>query len=222
MVLKIKKKDVVAELQGISFKDILKDVNLKLYKHEVVGLVGSNGAGKTTLAKILCESNKPDNGKVMKNTLPFFIMQDPDYQLFGTSVDNELALVKNDPKKIAVCEEYLGLKPYRYKHPFDLSGGQKQRLQIAMALICNRDLIIFDEPTSGLDVYSMQRVSDEIVKLKENAGILVISHDYEFLRHVADRIIFLNEKTITDDFELTMENVSRLNKIFSSMVVNIK
>lgn len=214
---KVVGKDIVAELNDISYKGIIKDINLKLYKHEVVGLVGSNGAGKTTLAKILCESNKPDSGKVIKSTLPFFIMQDPDYQLFGTSVDNELSLVKNDQEKIAECEEHLGLVPYRYKHPFDLSGGQKQRLQIAMALICDRDLIIFDEPTSGLDVYSMQRVSDEIVKLKEHAGVLVISHDYEFLRHVADRIIFLNEKTITDDFELTGETVNRLNEIFNNM-----
>ncbi len=214
---KVSESDIVAELKGVSYKDILEDIDLKLRRKEVVGLVGSNGAGKTTLARILCESNKPDTGEVIKDSLPFFIMQDPDYQLFGTSVDNELLLVKNDPGKIDKYEDHLGLKPYRYKHPFDLSGGQKQRLQIAMALICDRDLVIFDEPTSGLDVYSMQRVSDEIVKLKEHAGVLVISHDYEFLRHVADRIIFLNEKTVTDDFALNEENVSRLNEIFNNM-----
>jgi len=211
------KDSVVAELKDVSYKEILKSVNLKLHKHEVVGLVGSNGAGKTTLARLLCESNKPDGGKVVKGALPFFIMQDPDYQLFGTSVDNELSLVNNDAKRIAECVDYLGLKPYRYKHPFDLSGGQKQRLQIAMALICDRDLIIFDEPTSGLDVYSMQRVSDEIVKLKEKASVLVISHDYEFLRHVADRIVYLNNKTVEDDFILNEENVHKLNAIFGKM-----
>ena len=209
----------VAEMTDVSYKGILENVNLKLHRKEVVGLIGNNGAGKTTLAKLLCETCKPDSGKIKKSALPFFIMQDPDYQLFGTSVDNELSLVKNDPERIAECEEYLGLKAYRYKHPFDLSGGQKQRLQIAMALICDKDLIIFDEPTSGLDVYSMQKVSDEIVKLKEKSGVLVISHDYEFLRHVADRIVYLNDKTIRDDFILNRENVHRLNEIFDGMAM---
>ncbi len=211
--------NTVAELKNISYKQILQDVNLELRRNEVTCLVGNNGAGKTTLARLLCESCKPNKGKVIKNSLPFFIMQDPDYQLFGTSVDNELTLVKNDTKKISECEEHLGLSEYRYKHPFDLSGGQKQRLQIAMALMCDRDLIIFDEPTSGLDVYSMQRVSDEIKKLRGKAGILVISHDYEFIRNVADRIVYLNDQTIVDDFYLSSDTVHRLNEIFNGMAM---
>lgn len=209
--------EIVASLQNVGYKDILHDVNLELHKGEITVLVGNNGAGKTTLAKALCSSIKADSGKVYTSNLPFFIMQDPDYQLFGTSVYNELMMVKNDLGEIRECLEYLGLTPYRHKHPFDLSGGQKQRLQIAMAMLCNRDLIIFDEPTSGLDVYSMQRVSDEILKLKERAGILVISHDYEFIRHVANRVVFLNNGTISDDFILDDNTLSRLNNIFKKM-----
>ena len=144
-------------------------------------------------------------------------MQDPDYQLFGTSVFNEMMLVKNDPEKIKSITEYLGLAPYRNKHPFDLSGGQKQRLQIGMAMLCERKFIVFDEPTSGLDVYSMQRVSDEIRKLKSDAGILVISHDYEFIRHIADRIVYLEDGTIKENFKLDGDNLFRLNDIFKKM-----
>ncbi len=211
----------VGEMKNVSYKHILQDVNLTINKGEIAVLIGSNGAGKTTLAKLLCKSLKPDKGKVKTDGLPFFIMQDPDYQLFGTSVVNEMTLVKNSPEKIRDITDYLGLGPYRNKHPFDLSGGQKQRLQIGMAMLCDRNIIIFDEPTSGLDVYSMQRVSEEIKKLKDKAGVLVISHDYEFIRHIADRIIFLDEGKIKDDFILREETLFRLNKVFNKMQEDI-
>ena len=209
--------ETIAELKGVSYKNILHSIDLLLSRNEVVGIVGKNGVGKTTLAKVLCETYKPDAGSVEKTDLPFFIMQDPDYQLFGTSVTNELSLVKNSPSEIGEAIDYLGLAPYKNKHPFDLSGGQKQRLQIAMAMLCNKDLIIFDEPTSGLDVYSMERVSNEIMKLREKASVMVISHDYEFLRHVADRIVYMEDGQIKDDFILDENTVSRLNDIFYKM-----
>ena len=207
----------IASLREVSFKHILKDINLELHKGEVTVLVGQNGAGKTTLAKLLCKTYKPTKGNVDTDELPFFIMQDPDYQLFGTSVINELTLVKNDLDSIKGCLDYLDLLPYRHKHPFDLSGGQKQRLQIAMATLCEKPLIIFDEPTSGLDVYSMHNVVGEILKLKERAGVLLISHDYEFIRHVANRVVFLDEGTIKEDFILKEATISKLNNIFIHM-----
>ena len=207
----------MAKLENVSYKNILHDINLKLNKGEIAVLVGNNGAGKTTLAKAMCESIKPESGKVDIKDVPFFIMQDPDYQLFGTSVINELSLVKDDIKEIKECLDYLGLLPYRHKHPFALSGGQKQRLQIAMAMLCDRDVIIFDEPTSGLDIYSMKSVSKEILKLKEKAGILVISHDYEFIRYIADRIVYLEDGKIAEDFYLDENNLSKLNHIFIKM-----
>lgn len=214
---KASQEKTVARLENVCYKDILKGVNLSLNKGEITVLVGNNGAGKTTIAKTLCKSIKPDSGKVDIDGLPFFIMQDPDYQLFGTSVENELELVKKDPKAIDEILEYLGLSKYKYKHPFDLSGGQKQRLQIGMGMLCDRELIVFDEPTSGLDVYSMLNVSKEIKKLKEKAGILVISHDYEFIRHVANRIVYLNDGVIEKDFILDESTLSELNNIFMQM-----
>ena len=209
--------EVVASLENVKYKDILNDVNLKLNKGEITVIVGDNGSGKTTIAKALCGSIKPDSGKVDTKGLPFFIMQDPDYQLFGTSVKNELELVKNDSAAIDHCLEYLGLSKYKYKHPFDLSGGQKQRLQIGMAMLCDRDLIIFDEPTSGLDVYSMLNVSKEINRLRDKAGVLVISHDYEFIRHIANRIVYLKDGVIEKDFILDEHGLSDLNNIFKEM-----
>ena len=211
------KKSVCVSIQSAAYKNILKGVNLELKKGEVTVLVGSNGAGKTTLAKLLCKSIKPDDGIAKTEGLPFFIMQDPDYQLFGTSAENELSLVRKDATKIKEVLEYLGLAEYKDSHPFELSGGQKQRLQIGMAMLCDRQLIIFDEPTSGLDVSSMQKVSKEVVSLRDKAGVLVISHDYEFIRHVADRIVYLNDGKIEKDFDLSSQTLGELNEIFKKM-----
>ena len=197
----------IAGLKNVSYKNVLTDISLELKKGEVSVLVGNNGVGKTTLAKLLCKTIKPDNGEVNINGLPFYIMQDPDFQLFGTSVYNELAETL----------KYLGLYDYKDKHPFDLSGGQKQRLQIGMAMLCDKPLIIFDEPTSGLDIVSMKKVAKETVRLKENAAVLVISHDYEFIRNVANRIIYLKSGKVHEDFELTDNTLCKLNNIFNNM-----
>ena len=207
----------IAGLKNVSYKNILTDISLELKKGEVSVLVGNNGVGKTTLAKLLCKTVKPDNGEVNVNELPFYIMQDPDFQLFGTSVYNELALVNDNEEAITETLKYLGLYDYKDKHPFDLSGGQKQRLQIGMAMLCDKTLIIFDEPTSGLDIVSMKKVAREIVRLKENAAVLVISHDYEFIRNVANRIIYLKSGKVHEDFELTDNTLCKLNIIFNTM-----
>lgn len=209
--------ETLMRIENASYKDILKDVSMELKRGEITVLVGDNGAGKTTIAKLFCKSIKPDSGKVIGKDLPFYIMQDPDYQLFGTSVRNELSLVKNDREKIDACLKYLNLYEYRHAHPFDLSGGQKQRLQIGMAMLCDNDVIIFDEPTSGLDVASMENVSREIRRLGENKAILVISHDYEFIRNVADRIVYLDKGTIRDSFILQKHTITKLNQIFHEM-----
>ena len=99
----------IASLKNVIYKDILTGVSLELKKGEVSVLVGNNGVGKTTLAKILCKTIKPDKGEVNVNELPFYIMQDPDFQLFGTSVYNELALVNDNEEAITETLKYLGL-----------------------------------------------------------------------------------------------------------------
>ncbi len=208
----------VASIENLSFKNVLDNVNLKLYKNEVVALVGVNGVGKTTLSRLLTKALKPSKGVVNMDSFPYYIMQDSDYQLFGSSVLGEFKLMPEaiDNEDIMLVLKSLGLDKLIDVHPFELSGGQKQRLQIAISCLMNRDLIIFDEPTSGLDVSSMKSVTDEVLNLSNNSSILVISHDYEFIRNVASRVVYLDEKTVKEDF-LLAGNVCRLNSIFKDM-----
>ncbi len=208
-----------ARLESVSITPILSDVSLTLYENETAALIGINGAGKTTIAKLLTKSLKPESGKVEIDHTPFYVMQDADYQLFGTSVENELELgntnIEEEQKRAAL--EKLGILKYRDTHPFDLSGGEKQRLQIAVATLSRSKTVIFDEPTSGLDVKSMELVVNEINRLRTSKSVLVISHDYEFIRKVSDRIIFVKDGRIAKDFKLNKDTLEELNDIFRSM-----
>lgn len=206
-------------IREIGYRNILHKVSLSVHRGEVVAMVGRNGAGKTTLAKLICGMEKADSGEIKQEGLSLFILQDSDYQLFGTSVENELRIT---PRKVSeeMIDEVLSmvdLSPLRKRHPFDLSGGEKQRLQIATSYVSPAKVIVFDEPTSGLDLQSMERVTELIRKLSKDHGILVISHDHEFIRRVAGRIVFLEDGRIKKDLTAGEDLASKVQKIFEEM-----
>ncbi|MDO5095150.1 MAG: ABC transporter ATP-binding protein [Peptostreptococcaceae bacterium] len=209
----------VLSIEGLCYKDILDKVNLQLHQGEVLALIGKNGAGKTTLAKLICQMEKADSGKIEQGGLPLFILQDSDYQLFGTSVEHELHI---SPQRVSDEEvrdalAMVGLQKLSKSHPFNLSGGEKQRLQVATAYVSPAEVLVFDEPTSGLDLESMERVSRLILNLANEKGILVISHDYEFIRRVAGRIVYLENGKIKRDFKVEESSVVEIEKIFRAM-----
>lgn len=211
--------DPVAEVCELRKWSVLRGVSLRFYTGEIAAVVGVNGVGKSTLAKLLTGSLRPDGGTVRTDDLPFYVMQDADYQLFGTSVAGELEIGRSRlsaaQKKAAL--QPLDLWPYRSTHPFNLSGGEKQRLQIAAASLSEATLIIFDEPTSGLDAQAMSRVAAAISDLADRKAVLVISHDYAFIRMVADRVIHLKDGRVARDFPLTPAAFGDLNQIFKEM-----
>lgn len=206
------------EIQNLSYLEILKDISLQCKKGEVTAVLGKNGAGKTTLAKLICGMEKPSSGYI--NAPPaLFVMQDSDYQLFGTSAENELSICPHPVSKedIHSALQKVGLLELRHRHPFALSGGEKQRLQIATAMVSQNELLVFDEPTSGLDFYSMHAVSELILSLAANKAVLVISHDYEFIRKTAHRIVYLDDGKVKDDFTLTENTIGQIESIFQHM-----
>ena len=213
------KKEKVLSLVDISYKDILQNISLDFFTNEITAIVGTNGVGKTTLARLLCKSIPCTHGKI-NGEMPFYIMQDADYQLFGTSVQAELEIAadhKISQNDIRDVMDYLQLTKYADTHPFSLSGGQKQRIQVALGILSNRKVIIFDEPTSGLDLISMHRVAKEIQELKKKACVIVISHDYEFIRYISNRVVYLKDKTVKKDISLDAEHISEFNQIFIEM-----
>lgn len=220
------------ELKDITFgykkeREILKGVSFSVFPGDKVALLGKNGCGKTTLAKILCGLRKEQGGSVTfdgkslitkeRSKTTSYVMQNVDFQLFGYSVYNDLLLGNEGQtdieSKIQKVLDILNLSDMKEQHPTVLSTGQKQRLVIAASYLLNKRVNIFDEPTSGLDYDNMQKVCDLIDSITGNKNAsIIITHDYEFILSVCNRVILLEDGKISKDFYL--RNAEQLNVIF--------
>ena len=214
-----KNKELLMEINNITYKNILTNITTTVYKGDVIGLIGKNGVGKTTLLRLLSNIMKPNKGKIVGKVVPFLVMQDMDYQFFTESVESEMKFgsADNDLEKINSLLMKLGLTEFKDKIPLELSGGQKQRLLIAISALANVNLLMFDEPTSGLDYVNMTKVSGILKDLSKNSALIVATHDIEFLYKTCNRIVYLDDKVIKEDFYLNLENKKKVNNIFINM-----
>ena len=214
-----KNKELLMEINNITYKNILSNITTTVYKGDVIGLIGKNGVGKTTLLRLLSNIMKPNKGKIVGKVVPFLVMQDMDYQFFTESVESEMKFgsADNDLEKINSLLMKLGLIEFKDKIPFELSGGQKQRLLISISALANVNLLMFDEPTSGLDYVNMTKVSGILKDLSKNSALIVATHDIEFLYKTRNRVVYLDDKVIKEDFYLNLENKKKVNNIFINM-----
>ena len=192
------------------------DVSLKVFKGEVVGIVGESGCGKSTLGKMVAGILTPSEGQVRfesadksHNGLPDdlktqMIFQDPFSSLnprkkvidIVTEAPIHHGLIKGSEKRefaiemlnrVGLDAEALG----RYPHQF--SGGQRQRIGIARALAVSPELLVCDESIAALDVSIQAQVLNLFVKLKQDYDLtyLFISHDIGVIEHISDRVIVM-------------------------------
>jgi energy-coupling factor transport system ATP-binding protein len=225
---------VLVSIKNLNFNfkknsSLICNINLKLKKGEIIALLGHNGAGKTTFAKILAGLIKEISGEIyfekekvnIKKRLKYtsLVLQDPDYQLFSESVENEFKLGKYSKnfnnEELDIILEKLDLLKFKNRHPSTLSGGQKQRLTIALSIVKDSKLVIMDEPTSGLDYTNMMKIVDILNDMKNKGkSIIVITHDFEFLLNACDRVIHLKKGKIDNDLYLTENNFNEIKKIY--------
>ena len=146
-------------------------------------------------------------------------MQDVDYQLFTKSCLSELKLGNAHIKETDVDEilNKINLFDFKFHHPLGMSGGQKQRLIIGVSSLSLSNLIIFDEPTSGLDRKNMLRIAELIKDMSRDKAVIVITHDIEFISNVCNRILYLDDGMIREDFNLNDENFLKVVEIFNNI-----
>ena len=200
--------------QGLTFdhvsikrnKRILQsNITFSAAKGDIIGIIGENGAGKTTFLRTICGLHKDYEGQILIDGKPatkkliqdsYMVMQDVNYELFADSVKNEcrLGIKKADEQLIDRTLQELALDQFKERHPNTLSGGQKQRVAVAVSQVCGKKLLTFDEPTSGLDYDSMMQVAKLIKKLAEDAIIMIVTHDVEFLNSVCTQIYELKRE----------------------------
>lgn len=211
---KISKKDI--KIENISYKprklskNLIEVDRLELPTNKIIGLYGENGIGKSSLIKALygMRGSKKDfylKGKSISNKLvrknSYLVFQNSTRQFFEDSLTDEFRQAGDlSDEQIAKILEKIGLASYQDRHPLSLSGGERQRLAIVLSLIQNRKYIYLDEPTSGLDYKNMELVSNLLREnIPQDGYIFIVSHDVEFLNHLADEIIdgnkILNKNT---------------------------
>lgn len=196
----------------------VKNISFKIHHGESVGIIGANGAGKSTLLMLLMGVLFPDAGEVLvgdvhvtKKTLPMIrqrlgmVFQDPDDQLFMTSVYDDVAFGPRNYKldesevedRVLKALELVGITHLKDRAPFKLSGGEKRSAAIATVLSMQPDVLIMDEPTSALDPKSRRRVMN-LLKGFDHTKIIT-SHDLDMVFETCKRIIVINNGEIVAD-----------------------
>nr|WP_310572591.1 amino acid ABC transporter ATP-binding protein [Methanococcus voltae] len=202
---------------------VLKGVNLKVKKGEVVVILGPSGSGKSTLLRCINGLEVITDGKVIfedqdicdkkaninkiRQKIGMVFQQ---FNLFPhlTVLDNITfapikVLKKSKSEAKAQARELLkkvGLEDKENAYPIQLSGGQQQRVAIARALAMKPDAMLFDEPTSALDPELVNEVLDVMKQLAyEGMTMVVVTHEMGFAKEVGDRIVFMDEGVIVEE-----------------------
>ena len=213
------------EIQGItkSFGDlqVLKGIDLIIYKGEVVSVVGPSGAGKTTLLQIMGTLDKADSGSVVINGIEVGRLKEKELAAFRnkqigfvfqfhqllpefTAVENVMipALIggMSSDKAMKKAKEtlaFLGLAERASHKPAELSGGEKQRVAVARALINDPAVIFADEPSGSLDSKNKEELHQLFFDLREKLGqtFVIVTHD-EGLAQLTDRTIHMMDGRI--------------------------
>ncbi|MEI0737118.1 amino acid ABC transporter ATP-binding protein [Paenibacillus sp. JTLBN-2024] len=205
---------------------VLNGIDLTIQQGDVVAVIGSSGAGKSTLLRSINLLEPADAGTIAMDELMVDIskrsrsetlelrkstaMVFQQFNLFRqkTALENVmegLVVVKKMPKdearKIAAWQlSRVGLSDRVHHYPKQLSGGQQQRVAIARALAMEPKLLLFDEPTSALDPELAGEVLDTIRQtVVEGNTMLLVSHEMDFVRKVATRVLFLDKGIIVED-----------------------
>ena len=201
---------------------VLKDINLKVFKGEVLVVVGPSGSGKSTMCRTINRLETIDSGDIRIDGKPLpqegkelaslraevgMVFQS--FNLFAnkTILDNvTLAPIKvrhmnkKDAEELAMdLLARVGVDSQMAKMPSQLSGGQQQRVAIARALAMRPKVMLFDEPTSALDPEMVNEVLDVMVELAhEGMTMICVTHEMGFARKVANRVVFMADGRILE------------------------
>ncbi len=218
----------------------LHDVSLDITEGEYVLIIGQNGAGKSTLVKHFLNLLQPTQGAVIVNGVDTqemsvsdlarkigYIAQNPDNQIFNTSVGEEIAFALNNldfdedevEARIVESLEAMGLTEVRDMHPLALPKGDRARVVIGAILAMKPEIIIFDEPSTGQDYRGAKyilEISRELHKMGKT--VIVITHHLYLMPEFAERVIVMGKGTILldDDTRAAFHEAEILKSTFLS------
>jgi simple sugar transport system ATP-binding protein len=235
------------ELRGVSKQfagvQALSDINFRLGRNEIVGLVGDNGAGKSTLIKHICGYHRPDSGEILFDGVPVHDLTVERARELGVATvyqERALADLQTLWRNIFIGQEietrfgFLDVRKMRREtHRLMLesmgftsaavtpesvvktfSGGEKQGIAITRALYFDAEILILDEPAVGLSIKETDKLLRFIQSIKEaGKAAIVIDHNIFHVYEIADRVVVLDRGRIAGRFRPRDRNVIELTEI---------
>ncbi len=193
---------------------VLDNINLKVDKNEIIGIVGPSGSGKTTILNIISGILKPTKGNVKVNGKMGYMFQKDllfEWRTIWKNLLIGLEITKNNSKEnqktvLNRLEKY-GLAEFKDNYPKELSGGMRQRIALIRTLSTNPNVLLLDEPFSALDYQTRLNISNDIydvIKQEELTAVLV-THDISEAISMCDKIIVLSKRPATIKKEITLD-----------------
>lgn len=196
-------------------------LNLRIEEGERVAIIGQNGAGKTTAVKMMNGLHKPTQGDVLVNGVNTkdrttaqishmvgYVFQNPDDQIFNTTVRAELEFWPKYQKmsqeeidaRVQRAVEMTDIAPYLELNPYEIPYSTKKFVSIAAILAVQTPYLVLDEPTAGQDIHGVNCLVKMMDTLRtEGRGVIVITHDMEFVARNFDRVIVMAHRHIIAD-----------------------
>lgn len=227
----------------------LKNINIEFEKGKTTVILGPSGSGKSTMLRCINLLEAPESGtlqvgdiildfkekvdknrviKIRKKTAMVFQSFNlfPHMKVLGNVIEGPVTVLKREKSSALemgrILLEKVGLSDKEASYPEQLSGGQQQRVAIARALAMEPEFLLFDEPTSALDPELESEVLRVLKDLAhEDKSMIIVTHNLDFAREVADRIIFLENGIIeydgsTENF-FNNSNNDRIKRFINSM-----
>ena len=219
----------------ITGSPVLRNIDFKIGKGEMLSIVGKNGAGKSTLSNLVCGFISPDRGSILlggtdissksikeRGEVIGLVMQNPNQMISKPMIYDEVALglavrgvpVEEVKERVYETLKICGLYPFRNWPISALSFGQKKRVTIASILVMNPEVLILDEPTAGQDFRHYTEIMEFLKEINDRLGItiIMITHDMHLMLEYTDRaIVIADGELIADDIPanvLTSETIA--------------
>jgi ABC-type bacteriocin/lantibiotic exporter with double-glycine peptidase domain len=241
------------EFKNVSFSynkdsEVIKNINLKIYRNKITAIIGQSGSGKSTLLDLLVGLIKPTKGNIFIDNQNIINLEKKSYRERISYVSQDLTLFDASIKQNLTCVSsknfslddiysalhFANLKSFVDSLPYgldtkigekgvQLSGGQRQRLSLARAFLKKAEIYLFDEATSSLDSLNENDIHKAILKLKEqyNLTIIIVAHRLSTIKN-SDYVLVLNDGMIAEfgSFnDLGKINNSLFQKLLASQII---
>lgn len=219
-----KDREVVIEISHVKKafgkKEVLRDINMKLYRGENLVVLGKSGQGKSVNIKLMVGMLTQDSGSLkvfgkevaelneeelreLRIHVGFLFQSGALFDSMSVRQNMEYPLTRvlrikdkaEIDQRVSEMLESVGLLDAMEKMPSDLSGGQRKRIGLARTLIMKPDIMLYDEPTTGLDPITSREISELILEMQQKyqTSSVIITHDMACAKITADRVIVMNE-----------------------------